>query len=415
MELINLSPVCVQVWYSHPQGRSRQYQDLEVCFSLERGSLILKQFPTLYPNSSSFVGYEIVVSTISSISSSILSTDLHIISFRVNEQVGAAMFIENHNEMSRTNEEAVTLEMCCSLAGTTIAEASQIDIVIPQASDNKEATSLLLDVLRQHSTMNIAHDFDSHVRSQKANILSDPFILDDNAVNFLCGQRHDGVLPRGNMLQESNNTIKILPPPYHDTKHFTKQNHITRRFRHIKASRFRYVVEPEDYAQGIEEVKKMQLQKSERQDEEQKSLWKMKSYGLPRGSTTPHVRTATSKAESQEAWKSFALSNGQQNGHHAQILHRQPAMRVPWSGSNSSGSTTTSLYSPMNDTGGYLADPRRDFNKPEYETGVGLRTNTTAVKRRKGARSLRCNPPIGPSGWQNNSHANALAKHGNIW
>lgn len=422
MAALALPHIRMQVW-NQTKKYCRQYDNLIACISTHRNSLVIKEEPQLCPDSGSFMCYTIPLTSLSFISSDQLSSGALIICLRLNDDIEAKPVVEYFDCRSSIEEEMATLNTCCLLVDSSIAASSTVDLIVANASGDTESVSLFVGFLQQNTAMEFCEKATPQAAVDNVENPRTSFLITDEANEFF-----------------SETVRQIAPLPMctvqsFDTTHVYNKDYP---LRHRLASP-RAPVEPQSndhtwFWSDFSNEKQLRDSAVFTNSHTNNRYPKLQDYRVPKlrtpykqltgnteGSPTKRspIKSASTRAEAHNAWNSFAKDHVSTDLCSVPFTPPRYQVNTPRKESDSSIDSVSATYKYPRDTGGYLTDPRRDFNSPESEVkrharnSTNLSNNYNSDKRKIQLQHTRA--PRTTACLQDNLQRGGLSKHGCVW
>lgn len=350
----------LQIWSSTIKNSSCEEIELAIC--TENSTLQLKQFPDLCPDDGYFVSYSISESN-AYFKDHHLVNDKHMVSVETTDVLLATKHVDLRNNAYSKQECEATLDMCCSLANTTISPGSLINIVFPHTPTSRSIVQQLVILLSTAaSSINCRSTTTEEECSTQATSIKNQYtaadLIDESDESELSEEPG-----RPTNKQQAYPALHCLVSQ--DTEH--NENRPRRFVRRRDIGRG----EPSaDFNKVLDHTNKKAAAFWEKQFEESvlpDTATKPVYVSLPqttnqRRQTPRHARLH----DNASAWSSFATARGGQAGRILQRPYKPKTISLPFDRAEKVhvGTINTEVARP--DTGGYLADTRRNYSKVAY-------------------------------------------------
>lgn len=147
---ISLSNTRVNIWPSKGTGPPRKYLDLDVQYNPDTNCLVIKQFPHLCSTQSNAC-YELPCTSFSFVSYEILVGSERMLSLLIHHSIPTILSVDASDTRTTTEEEIITLNMCCTPVDTDIPASSRLDIITTDTTGKSENIAVLIDALEKSS------------------------------------------------------------------------------------------------------------------------------------------------------------------------------------------------------------------------------------------------------------------------
>ncbi|KAK5098551.1 hypothetical protein LTR70_002764 [Exophiala xenobiotica] len=365
---ISLSKTRINIWPSKGTGIPREYLDLEVQYYSDTSCLVIKQFPHLC-STQSYAGYELPRSSFSFVSSEAFMGSERTISLQTHHSIPAMLSIDTSDTGTTTEEEIVTLDMCCTLVDTNIPTSSRLDIITADTTKESENIALLIDTLRKSSfTAEPCLESCKNIESSDSTTNIAPISIGGEDLDRMFSNS-----TRSSCFTQPDNahTKQKENRPYHENagsgSHGTAEKQGRRLPQSARPSKLQNPIKIEHDLKDIAETRA--------------KFWG-KEYGVddakpPIPASPPRKQTWMRRTQSTNAWEGFAIQHGGQRV-------RQPQARHVPAAANSFQNATPTAQEHRDNTGGYCLDPHRDYTRADEgnRSENSRRHETGASKRR---------------------------------
>lgn len=364
---ISLANTRINIWPSKGTGVPREYLDLEVQYYSYTNCLVIKQFPHLC-TTQSYAGYRLPRSSFSFVSSEVFMGSERTISLQTRHSIPAMLSIDTSDTGTTTEEEIVTLDMCCTLVDTNIPASSRLDIITADTTKESENIALLIDALGK-SSFNAEPCLESrkNLESSDSTTNIEPISIGGEDLDRMFSNS-----TRSSSFTRLDNahTKQKEDRPYHENAGSVSHRTAEKQGRTLPQSarppKLQNPIKIEHDLKGIAETRA--------------KFWG-KEYGVddakpPVPASPPKRQTWMRRTQSTNAWEGFAIQHGGQRV-------RQPQARHVPATTNSFQNATLTAQEHRDDTGGYCLDPHRDYTRAgegdkskssrEHETGASKR------------------------------------------
>lgn len=271
------------------------------------------------------------------------------ISLQTHHSIPAMMSIDTRDTGTTTEEEIVTLNMCCTLVDTDIPTSSRIDLISADTPKESENIALLIDAFGKSSLI-------AEPRPESYKNIGSTDSTSTGPIS-IGGEDLDRMFSnstRSSWPTQSDNiyTKQRDDGPYYENPDSGSRYIAEKQGRTLpRSTRPPRLQNPIRIEQGLKSVA-----------ESRAKFWG-KEYGVddakpPIPASSPKKQAWTRQTQSTNAWDGFAVQHG------GQRVRQSQARYVP-AATKSFRNATLTIQEHRDNTGGYCLDPNRDYTRAD--------------------------------------------------